>query len=199
MKKQLILLSLLLVPATLFAQGTVSFANISTALMTTNSTATPPPGQAANATGPTTGVNTYLVGLYTAPQGTVDPNAFTLSGISTNGTVPVNNGRFNGGNPFPIPGNTGQTIAFQIRAWQFNAGAAYELATATGVYRGVSAIGFVTPATGTQTTPALYGTAPGQLSSGFVLTPNAGVVPEPSSIALGLLGLGAIALFRRRK
>ena len=39
---------------------------------------------------------------------------------------------------------------------------------------------------------------------GLVTTPDVGfeiapVVPEPSSIALGLLGLGAIALFRRRK
>jgi len=197
MKKHLLLLGLLLLPVSLFAQGTVQFANTSTTTMTTNSTATPPAGQVADRVGVTTGVNTYLVGLYIAPQGTTDPLAFSLIGTATNGTVPVSNGRFNGGNPFAIAGNTGQTIAFQIRAWQFNAGATYEAATADGVYRGVSAIGFVTPATGTQTTPALFGTSAGQLSSGFVLTPNA--IPEPSSIALGLLGLGAIALFRRRK
>jgi len=196
MKKHLIVLGLLLLPVALFAQGRVSFANTSTTQMTTNSTSTPPPGQVANANGPTTGVNTYLVGLYIAPQGTADPNAFTLIGTATNGTVPVNNGRFNGGNPFVIPGNNGETIAFQIRAWQFNAGATYEAASAPNVYRGQTTIGEVTPATGVTLTPALFGTAPGQVG-GFVLTPN--IVPEPSSIALGLLGLGAIALFRRRK
>jgi hypothetical protein len=198
MKKQLVLLGLLLLPAALFAQGTIQFANTSTTQMTTNSGPTPPPGQLPDRSGVTTGVNSYLVGLYIAPQGTADPNAFTLVGTATNGTVPVNNGRFNGGIPFAVPGNTGQTIAFQIRAWSFFAGATYEEAALNPVaYIGVSGIGQVTPVTISGAPPAaLFGTGAGQLSSGFVLTPN---IPEPSSIALGLLGLGAIALFRRRK
>lgn len=190
MKKTIILLALALLPAVVFAQGTVQFANISTAQMTTNGTSI---GQG---TGVTTGTATYRVGLYVAPQGTVNPAAFTLVGLATNGTVPVSNGRFNGGNPFVIAGNNGVTVAFQIRAWQLSAGNTYEEATALNVYRGVSGIGEVTPATGTQTTPALFGAGAGQLSSGFVLVPN---IPEPSSIALGLLGLGAVALFRRKK
>jgi len=196
MKKHLLLLGLLLLPVALFAQGHVSFANTSSTLMTTNSGPTPPAGQLPNQAGVTTGVNTYLVGLYIAPQGTSDPNAFTLVGTATNGTVPVSNGRFNGGNPFTIQGNNGETIAFQIRAWTFSAGATYELATSPTAYRGVSGIGEVTPTTGALPPAALFGTGAGQLPSGFVLIPG---VPEPSSIALGLLGLGAIALFRRRK
>jgi hypothetical protein len=196
MKKHLLLLGLLLLPVALFAQGHVQFANTSSTLMTTNSGTIAPPGQLPNQAGVTTGVNTYLVGLYVAPQGTVDPNAFSLVGTTTNGTVPVSNGRFSGGNPFTIQGNNGETIAFQVRAWSFNAGATYELAAAPFVYRGQSAIGSVTPTLGALAPAALFGTAPGQVSSGFVLVPN---IPEPSSIALGLLGLGAIALFRRRK
>jgi hypothetical protein len=196
MKKQLILLALLLLPVAVFAQGRVAFANTSTTQMTTNSTATPPAGQNPNQVGPTTGVNTYLVGLYVAPQGTTDLNAFTLIGTATNGTVPVNNGRFNGGNPFVVPGNNGEIIAFQIRAWTFSSGATYELArNVPNTYIGSTALGEVAPATGTQLTPQLFGTGAGQVGA-FVLIPN---VPEPSSIAIGLLGLGAIALFRRRK
>jgi hypothetical protein len=186
MKRILFFLGILALPLAVFGQGTVQFLNSSTTQITTNS---------GTSAGLTTGLNTYLFGLYVAPQGTVNPNGFTLVGTATNQTG-LGNGRFNGGSAFVIPGNTGQTIAFQIRAWTFNAGATYELATASTAYRGVSTVGEVTPATGVgQPVPNLFGTGVGQVG-GFVLIPN---IPEPSSIALGLLGLGAIALFRRRK
>jgi hypothetical protein len=167
----------------LFGQGRVNFANSSSTQLTTNSGFLPPLGQAPNASGPTTGVNTYLIGLYIAPQGTTDPNAFALVGTATNGTVPVNNGRFNGGSAFEIPGNTGQTIAFQIRAWSTYAGATYEEAFLfSGGYRylGVSAVGQVTPSTNGQP-PALFGTSAGQVG-GFVLTPGFTIVPPEVSI-----------------
>ena len=204
MKKTLLLLGLILLPVALFAQGTVNFANTSTTLMTTNSGNPPPPGQPANATGPTTGAGQYTVGLYIAPQGTTDLLAFTLMGPTTLSQSGLGNGRFNGNplpNNFAVSNNTGQTIAFQVRAWSTFAGSTYEAALAfagansAGRYLGASTIGEVTPATGLTPTPALFGTGAGQVG-GFVLAP---VIPEPSSIALGLLGLGAIALFRRRK
>jgi hypothetical protein len=197
MKKTLLLLGLVLLPAALFAQGTVNFANNNSTRMTTNSTAVPPPGQNPNATG-----NTqlgYTIGFYIAPQGTVDVNAFTLVGPTTSSLAGIAPGTFNGngGTNLTIQGNTGQTIAFQVRAWSTSAGATYEIAkNVLNAYRGVSAIGEVTPSTGTTLAATLFGTAAGQVG-GFVLTPN--TIPEPSSIALGLLGLGAIALFRRRK
>ncbi len=198
MKKTLLLLGLVLLPAAVFAQGTVNFANTTVTRMTTNSgTVNVPPGQSPNANGNTAPAGTYVVGFYQAPQGTTDPNAFTLVGPTTP-NAPVG-GLFNGnpsGGFFAIPGNTGQTIAFQIRAWQISGGSSYEAAIQPNLYRGMSAIGEVTPATGVVLTPNLFGTGAGQIG-GFVLTPN--VIPEPSSIALGLLGLGAIALFRRRK
>jgi len=200
MKKTLLLLGLILLPAALFAQGTVNFANNSNSRLTTNSTATPPPGQNANQVGNTTGAGQYTIGLYVAPQGTTDLNAFTLMGPTAPNQTGVQNSFFNGnpsGGFFVISNNTGTPIAFQVRAWQTSAGATYEIARSIATaYRGVTAIGEVTPATGLGVPPALFGTAPGQVG-GIVLTP--GGVPEPSSIALGLLGLGAIALFRRRK
>ncbi|HEY0548529.1 MAG TPA: PEP-CTERM sorting domain-containing protein [Verrucomicrobiae bacterium] len=199
MKKALLLLGLIVLPAALFAQGTVNFANSSTTRITTNSTAQPPPGQLANVAGNTqTG---FTVGLYIAPQGTTDPNAFQLMGPTTPSFGALAPGQFNGNPPggqfFVVSNNTGQAIAFQVRAWSTFAGTTYETArNVQNAYRGWSAIGEVTPATGLVLTPNLFGTGAGQIG-GFVLTPN--TVPEPSSIALGLLGLGAIALFRRRK
>ena len=205
MKKTLLLLGLILLPSALFAQGFVDFQNTSSTRIQTNSTATPPPGQAANAIGNTTSSGQYTFGLYIAPQGTTDPNAFTLMGPTapnqSGGPGGQLNGRFNG-NPattsFIISNNTGQAIAFQVRAWSTFAGTTYAealLNPSLSRYLGSSAIGEVTPVTGTVLAPALFGTSAGQVGA-FQLTP---VVPEPSSIALGLLGLGAIALFRRRK
>jgi hypothetical protein len=187
MKKYITLAGLILLPLLGLAQGTVQFANTSTTQLSTNNL--------AGSSGLTTGINTYKIGLYVAPQGTLNEASFTLVGTATNQTG-LGNGRFNGGNPFAIPGNNGVTIAFQIRAWSFSSGNTYEEAWATQIgYFGKSTIGEVTPATGVALTPALFGTGPGQVG-GFVLTP---AIPEPSSIALGLLGLGAIALFRRKK
>jgi hypothetical protein len=205
MKKTLLLLGLVLLPVAVFAQGTVNFANTTVTRMTTNSTTSTsggpytPPGQAPNSTGNTAPAGQYVVGFYQAPQGTTDPAAFSLV-TPTTPNAPVG-GLFNGnpaGGFFAIPGNTGQAIAFQIRAWQIAGGSSYEAATAVNLYRGISAIGEVIPATGVVLTPNLFGTGAGQIG-GFVLTPNPNPIPEPSSIALGLLGLGAIALFRRRK
>jgi len=202
MKKTLLLLGLIMLPVALFAQGTVQFNNSASTQLTTNSTSSPPPGHAPDRVGLTTGAGQYTIGLYIAPQGTTDPLAFSLMGPTTLSQSGLGNGRFNGNplpNNFAISNNTGQTIAFQVRAWSTFAGATYEAALGrTDLltrYLGASTIGEVTPATGLTPTPALFGTAPGQVL-GFQLTP---VIPEPSSIALGLLGLGAIALFRRRK
>jgi len=185
MKVRVALLLGIFFTISVFAQGTVAFANTSTTLMITNSLSPPLSGQLPNQIGPTTGVNTYRVGLYIAPQGTSDPNAFTLVGTATNGTVPVMNGRFDGGIPFVIPGNNGETIAFQVRAWTFNAGATFEQARlSVFAYLGSTTIGQVTPTTGTDPIPALFGTGPGQVG-GFVLAPP---MPEPSSAMLLLLG-----------
>src|SRR5436189_2274010 len=85
-----------------FAQGLVNFANSGTSPLITNSTANPPPGQGPNQAGVSTGVNQYLIGLYIAPQGTTDPNAFTLMGPTTFNQTGIGNGRFNG-NPGGVP------------------------------------------------------------------------------------------------
>jgi hypothetical protein len=197
MKKTLFILGLALLPVAVFAQGQVNFANANPTRLSTNSTALPPPGQLPNQTGFIT-PNNYTIGFYVAPQGTTDPNAFTL----VNPTTPNNGfpGVFSGnGATFFQAGFAGTFIAFQVRAWSTFAGATYDAAVASlnpGKYLGASAIGEIRPtASSLDTVPQVFGTSAGQVG-GFVLTPT---IPEPSSIALGLLGLGAIALFRRRK
>ncbi len=154
----------------LLAQGTVNFANTTNTRMTTNSTAVAPIGQSPNQTGNTAPGGQYTVGLYIAPAGTTDPQQFTLVGPTTP-NAPVG-GLFHGNPPggfFAVLGNTGQPIAFQVRAWSSFAGPTFETASQPGGYRGVSAIGEVTPSTNGQP-PALFGTGAGQVG-GFVLLP----------------------------
>lgn len=198
MKKILLAIGVLMLPlAVVFGQGNVVFANTAQTLIKTNN----------GAIGNTSGTATYRFGLYIGAVGG-DPSSFSLVGVATNGTG-IAAGRFSFPvSPFVIGSNNGETIAFQIRGWTLAAGATYEeaLINAGGfagtVLVGTSGIGQVTPATGSNPQiPNLFAANPGspdyagQLTSGFTLTP----VPEPSSIALGLLGLGAVALIRRRK
>jgi len=190
MKKILLLLGLLALPAAVFAQGTVVFQNTAATVLTTN--------DLQGHTGTVATGFKIRVGLYVGTPGS-DPSTFSLAGIATNSAISA--GRF--GYTLAISGNNGVNIDYQVRAWQLSAGLDYESATAGGIFRGVSGIGNATPATGTATSPNLFSSTAGspefagQLANGFALTPNP--VPEPSSIALGLLGLGAVALFRRRK
>jgi hypothetical protein len=186
-----------------FAQGTVNFLNDSQSYLTTNSTANPPPGQFPNQVGRTTSVGQYRIGLYIAPQGTTDPNAFTLMGPTAANQSGIGDGRVNG-NPgsivgtFVISNNTGLTIAFQVRAWSASMGATWEAASSSPVYSGylgVSAIGQVTPAM-SGVGPDLFGTSAGQVG-GITLLP--GPVPEPSSAWLALLGAAlGCGIFRFR-
>ena len=191
MKKLLLVCTLFLAAVTTYGQGQVFFANDSTTRFTTNG--------GAGKVGNLTGLNTYRIGMYTAPAGTVNEALFTLTATATNSSSPIAPGQFSyPESPYTFAANNGTAIAVQIRAWSLAAGATYEAAVATGnpnYYGGKTAIGAVTPAVGGAAPPSLFG-AGAVFTSGVVLTP---LVPEPSSIALGLLGLGAIALFRRRK
>jgi hypothetical protein len=86
-----------------------------------------------------------------------------------------------------VPGNTGQAVNVRVRAWMTTGpggGASYE----TALSRGESGVFSVTPAVAPATPPDLVGLTP------FTIT----IVPEPSTIALGILGAAAL-LLRRRK
>ena len=188
MKKLLLACSLLATVVTAFGQGQFIFANDSTTRFTTNRN-----GNVGN----TTGLNQYRIGLYTAPAGTTTESLFTLTAVATNSSSPIALGLFSyPESPYTLAGNNGTPIAVQVRAWSLASGASYEAAVASQSGLGAKTpIGSITPAVGGAAPPSLFG--PGAtFTSGIQLVP---LIPEPSSIALGLLGLGAIALFRRRK
>jgi hypothetical protein len=122
--------------------------------------------------------------------------------LTTNAAPAAAAGLFNGGSAAAVAGiDAGTQIRFQLRAWSLFAGTTYDaartaaLSDPNNVAYGVSGLGTTTLGGGLVTPGSLYGTSAGLLTQGFQIAP----VPEPSSIALGLLGLGAVALFRRRK
>lgn len=169
-----------------FSQGTVVFGNNSTTLVTTN--------------GPTSGnatVGNFILGIYAA-----NGNVGSDSGLQLIGTYNLTSpGRFffnKVTNDLVIP--AGGIASFQIRAWSAGFGfTTYEAAVASGnplAYAGKSALwsqDTANPADTFDITPAMTVGASG--FNGLVLTP----VPEPTTVAFGLLGLGALALVRRRK
>lgn len=138
---------------------------------------------------------TTIVGFYGNPNPSATPSSpgWVLAGGTTNLLAP---GQFLGGtriySGFPI----GTPAAFQVRAWLTTGSFAnYEAAfngDPNGLF-GQSVVMQITP-----NDPAGTAPPPTFLGSGFQAF-TIDVIPEPSSIALGLLGLGAIALFRRRK
>jgi len=91
--------------------------------------------------------------------------------------------------------NAGSSAVYALRAWNASAGSSYEAASSVlGAHVGSSAVNSIT----------LGGTVPGTPPTLVVAAPNSfanfqlHVVPEPSALALGLLG-GAALFLRRRK
>jgi len=201
MKKLLLLAVLLTTVASVMAQGRVSFRNTASTsyYLYTNDAAGSLVG--APSTRYMSGANAYRIGLYGSTQTGAAESSLSLIGIATNS--PTFAGRFFGPSPYALPAQyvAGSPMTFQVRAWSLAGGLSYEEALVAAaanpleIALGQSPLGTVTPTASPSAAADLWGTGAGQLSSGFEIKP----VPEPSSIALGLLGLGAIALFRRRK
>jgi len=117
------------------------------------------------------------------------------------------NGRFTSGGGVEVPGTTaaGTAEGLTVRAWDTTTGASYDAATLKG-----ESTPFSNPLGGGTTPPpklinmptfALSGTAgPGPVTPGPVTPgPTPGpVIPEPSTVALGILGAAAL-LLRFRK
>jgi hypothetical protein len=189
MKKLLLLAALLGFAGSALAQGTIAFANTGNnafRLWTNNAV-----GTASNLL---SSANRIRIGLY----GSTDGSSLQLIAYTTNGA----GGFFSAGSPYVLPNGyaEGASLTYQIRAWSFAGGFSYEEAlTASAanpleIALGTSAIGTTTLGGGT-VLAGPFATSGNALRQGFEIKP----VPEPSSIALGLLGLGAIALFRRKR
>jgi hypothetical protein len=196
MKKTIIVLASLILAASTYAQstaGTVVFANSTATAITNTVTGTRISGASA-----------FTIGLYVGAANETS-NQLVLVGTSLNSSLSA--GTFSGGNPFTINTNlvasaiTGNSVAFQIRAWSTAGGASYEAAYAaaqnnTAILVGTSTLVSSSLALGGGTTPAaaLFGSGAGLVGS-FTVSP----APEPTTILLGCLGGAALLVARRRK
>jgi hypothetical protein len=216
MKKTLITTLLLVAAVGAFAQGSLNFGNQfgSTVIMpiynvdpanplhvvTGNSALSKPSGTTVYAGGLLSGPG-FTLALFAGAQGTAS-DQLRLAGSAPlrSGATPtaLPNGLITTLQALPIDGVAPGGIAqLEIRAWDNRGGTvdtwAKVLADPT-VARGTS---------GTFLSGSLGGVGP----DGPILPPNTTgwqsfglfVVPEPSTIALAVLGLGSVLLFRRRK
>jgi len=186
MKKLLFAVIFTCAAITAFAQGQLNFANDTNTRLTNSAGNYPPVGD-----------TTHKAGIYWGPVGTAE-NSLALLPAGSNGVTTTwapFSGMFNGGTAtFPQIGQ----VAVQIRVWGATF-ADYAAAVAGGGDRGKGIIQTITLGNPNSIPP---GTPTSLVAPGGTDTPFARfgiIVPEPSSIALGLLGLGAIVLFRRRK
>ncbi|MGI8967229.1 MAG: PEP-CTERM sorting domain-containing protein [Limisphaerales bacterium] len=169
------------------AQGTLNFANGAPGVNAPIRDGSLPGSPLAD------GAN-YVAQLFTAPLGTTDTNLFTLVSTTAAGT-PLGTGAtagffFGGEKVVPTVAGGLPGAAFQVRAFKLSTGATY----ATATVRGQSIIFPLQLAS--PPAPAVPLTGLGQ--NGFTLLSTV-VVPEPSTIALGVLGAGALLFRLRRK
>lgn len=188
MKKSIIaMVAAVAFAASSYGQGTVAFNNAAGSLVTYG------PG-GPNAGGSSLAVgNQILLGLYWGAAGSTEAQLVQIGGTTT---IAPSAGRYSGGQRTTgVATAPGATAVFQVRAWSASMGATYEEAlTAAGGYRGTSTLfSSTTGGVGSPASPAvpLSLTVPG-FSVAFI------PVPEPSVVALAVLGVGAL-LFRRRK
>jgi hypothetical protein len=199
MKKLATLFAMIVVGlGTALAQGTIDFHNPNTFPLQVKDAA----GNVTTlgATGSPLGPASVRVGVFISTTAATSIDQMTMVGMTTNSssTLPLFVGTFNGGNPFAIAGHPqNEIVNFAFAAWSISTGAlTYQAAVASGLgYTGVSTIASGYALAGGATTPALtFGNGAGQVQ-GFQIVQQ---VPEPSTIALGLLGAAALFLRRRK-
>lgn len=192
MKKLVLLSAISLTAASLFGQGTVAFLNNSASAVSNITTLSK-----------VVGGTTFTVALYYLPDASVAPPAeeFLQGTIVGKGSFSAAPGVFNVGTrtaPTPAPGGVGW---FQVRAWETAYGSTWEQAVSAPAQggrlalAGTSNIIKVTLGNPTTVPPGTAGSLTGSGLLSFYVVP----VPEPSVIGLGLLGVGAFVLLRRRK
>ena len=188
MKKLLLLAVLAMASLTGYCQGNLNFANAGAGVNAPITNRTASTGVQAPALGARAAGVAFLAQLYIGPALTAE-SLLTTNGVSGSPQAFSTGGQagyFTGGQRIISGFGGGSTITAQVRAWN-SAFPSWEAAPVTE--RGQSNPVQVILAEGATPTPNMIGL------QGF----DVGGIPEPSSIALGLLGLGAIALFRRRK
>jgi len=190
---------------TALAQGTIDFHNPNSFPVTVKDAAgtVTTIGAAGSPLGPAS----VRVGLFIGAPG-ASFVAMTLVGLATNSPAgtPLFVGTFNGGTSYAVPGHAnGESVSFAFAAWSISTGAL----TYTDALKAPTGYVSFNPVVGNPTVnpyvlkggltlpDATWGTptaAQPWLVNGLQLQP----VPEPSTIALGLLGAAALLLRRRR-
>jgi len=194
MKKQILTIAATVIGLSALAQGTVDFKNSTTTIVSNSVTMNRVVGGTAFRV-----VLYYLPDQATAPTTADFDERGVILGASSGfqGGSTVASGVFQGGvrsTPATTPG--GGPAWFQVRAWESAFGANYaEASRVTGALVGTS-----NPFKGNTADPGAIPTptAPALPALGltwFMLYP----VPEPSIIGLGILGIGALLMLRRRK
>lgn len=195
MKKLTITAVALLACVSVYAQGTVLFQNSATTQVRTN---------AAGGGGLLPTGTTFLLDLYWAADG-ADPGNDGMIRISDAATGLFGPGRYNGGvetTPAGVPptGTPGGGFAwFQVRAWESAFGSTHEAAKANAVPQNGRLAYVGTSNRFRIQTGAPPGPAAPLVQVGGLAAFDVSIVPEPSAIALGLLGLGSLLMLRRRK
>jgi hypothetical protein len=193
MKRTLILIAAgIFVSASALAQGTVVFSNIGAPITNILTGMGLPSGTLFRA------ALYFLPDQPTAPTtGDFDAHGVVLNPLMTN-FLP--GGIFNAGERTAPDGNPSGSFAwFQVRAWETAFGTSYEAARDNTQPQGdrLALVGTsnIVKAGPLGFEPRGPPTLVGAGLKGFVLVP----VPEPSVIGLGMLGIGALLLLRRRK
>ena len=193
MKTTLLIPLIALAGWSLHGQGTVNFANNSASAVTNSLTS------ARVETG-----TTFLAALYYAADGVTDESQFAQVGADT-GFAPLPGFIAGGTRTVPVGmAPNGGNVMFQIRAWEAAYGSTYEDALAAPSQNGRSALVGKSNIIRVNTTDA-NAQPPGVPASitsgtglaGFFLNLAPVPVPEPSSMALALMG-GLATFWLRR-
>jgi hypothetical protein len=188
MKKLLLTVGLVCASWAVYGQGVVAFNTLGG-------------GVNAAATNSVTGAritgNTFFAQLFYAEGNITDPLSplFTMvtgapATFGTGGTAGYITSSTGGGNRV-LPIGPGSAVTFQIRAWDAILGATYPgNNTAAIINMGGSKLAFVAALGSSTAATLLTG-----LNPGWIAIP----VPEPSVIALGIIGGLGVLLLRRRK
>jgi hypothetical protein len=177
MKKLLLTLALAAVTTFTYAQGTIQFANNAGTRFTVNGVR--PTVLAAS---------TYVFGVFVGTTA----DALSAQPVGPLGTNATTIGLISGPNPqaYAVPGEPNTTVFVQIRGWESRFGNWQEGQQGLHGETAVRAV-VLGPTTG-----------PGTVvwsSTDLTKFQAIDLVPEPSAIALAVLGLGSLLLFRRRK
>jgi len=222
--KKLILTSacVLAVTGAALAQGTVQWTTISFSAFTgaTNTTISSflsvggSAGLSGGTSGPTVGsaAGSFYYELLYNTAGSVDPTSLTtLDSWSDTGLEADNSSFANGGRVQSLNQNVAAVMPFSTTqdiimvGWSANLGTTWTAVSAvlnsgnipTGSFFGETPVGTLTPfAAGTNPGQNPFG-APGIVSLNTPLEPI--TTPEPTTIALGVMGAASLLAFRRKK